>query len=222
MLPTVDEMEAYIRAKAAELGIDPDVAVKVAKGEGLKKDTWQANAQLDYGRERSYGPFQLHRAPAGYRQGMGNDFYNDTGLDPADTSTWKPGVDYALGKAKKGGWGPWFGAKAQGITGMMGIGGQPSHGTLPPRPTETVAQPGGLLEPENSSPVNMADVSPSQEETTIPGSGQASKWAAGGKALQQLSQLGQEDVAPFQWLRPDIAATGYYKPYKVQFGGLLG
>ena len=124
MLPTTDQFEAYIRQKAIELGIDPDVAVRVAKSEGLQEGTWQSNYVQPYGREASYGPFQLHVDPTGKRPGMGNDFMHDTGLNPADPSTWRQGVDYALGKANTGGWGPWFGAKREGITGKMGIGQQ--------------------------------------------------------------------------------------------------
>lgn len=120
-LPSVQEMEAYIRQAAAARGINPDIAVRVARSEGLAPDTWQSNVTLKYGREQSYGPFQLHVAPAGYKPGMGNDFVKATGLDPSDPSTWKQGVDFALDNAAKGGWGPWFGAKGVGITGMMGI-----------------------------------------------------------------------------------------------------
>lgn len=125
MLPTVEQMEAYIRQKAVEMGIDPEIAVRVARSEGLRPDTWQSNVQQPYGREASYGPYQLHVDPTGKRPGMGNDFMKATGLDPADPATWKTGVDYALGRAKEGGWSPWFGAKKIGITGKMGIGEAP-------------------------------------------------------------------------------------------------
>jgi hypothetical protein len=122
-LPSVQEMEAFIRAEAIKRGIDPSIAVRVAKGEGLAPDTWQANANLSYGREQSYGPFQLHVAPKGHKPGLGNAFIAKTGLNPADPNTWKQGVQFALDNAATGGWSPWFGAKANGITGMMGIKG---------------------------------------------------------------------------------------------------
>lgn len=125
-LPPVAEMEAYIRRKAIEMGIDPDVAVRVARSEGLKANTWQSDLQQPYGREASYGPFQLHVDPTGKRPGMGNDFKNATGLNPADPSTWDEGIDFALGQAKKGGWSPWMGAAKENITGFMGIGGKPA------------------------------------------------------------------------------------------------
>lgn len=125
-LPSVAEMEAYIRRKAVELGIDPDVAVRVARSEGLRPNTWQSDLQQPYGRERSYGPFQLHVDPTGKWPGMGNDFMAKTGLNPANPDTWDEGIDFALGQAKQGGWGPWMGAAKENITGFMGIGGRPA------------------------------------------------------------------------------------------------
>jgi hypothetical protein len=230
-LPSVQEMEAYIRAKARELGIDPDIAVRVARSEGLKEGTWQATANLAYGRERSYGPFQLHVAPKGYRQGMGNDFVKSTGLDPSDPRNWRQGVDFALNQAQRGGWSPWFGAKKIGVTGKMGIGGQPGPAAappepMPPRPTDTVAQPGGLLGPSEAMapPPAVADYSPSQEpdDRLVPGS--SKKWEAWGSVAQQLAQLGkEEEPPPFQWLTPGIVVSGdRYSPLKPGIGGLLG
>ena len=126
-LPSVSQMEAYIRAKAAELGIDPDVAMRVARSEGLKPNTWQSDLQQPYGREASYGPFQLHVDPTGKRPGMGNDFMKATGLNPANPDTWDEGIDFALAQARQAGWGPWMGAAKEDITGFMGIGGQPAQ-----------------------------------------------------------------------------------------------
>lgn len=128
MMPSVAEMEAYIRQAALTRGIDPDVAVRVAKTEGLGDGIWQSNVTLDYGRERSYGPFQLHVAPAGRSPGLGNAFMEQTGLDPSDPSTWRQGVDFALENAAKGGWSPWMGAAKAGITGMDGIGVRDDRG----------------------------------------------------------------------------------------------
>lgn len=146
-LPSVAEMEAYIRRKALEMGIDPDVAVAVAKGEGLAPDTWQSNLEQPYGREASYGPFQLHVDPTGKRPGMGNDFMAATGLNPANPDTWDEGVDYALGRAKEGGWSPWMGAKAKGITGFMGIGGEPAAAAEPAQATQAASYSAGEYVP---------------------------------------------------------------------------
>ena len=112
----------YIRKAALARGIDPNVAVKAMRGEGLAPGVWQSNFKQPYGRERSYGAMQLHVAPEGARPGMGNDFVRDTGLNPADPKNYKQMIDYGLDNVVKKGWGPWYGAKAQGITGMMGVG----------------------------------------------------------------------------------------------------
>ena len=137
-IPDIKALEAYIRQAALSRGIDPDVAVRVAKSEGLQPGTWQGNAQLAYGREQSYGPFQLHVAPSGYRPGLGNEFVNQTGLDPSDPANVYHGIDFALDQAKQTGWGPWFGAKRVGIAPMQGIGTvQPNTDT----PRAQYAQP---------------------------------------------------------------------------------
>lgn len=133
-LPSVQEMEAYIRQAAQARGIDPDIAVRVARSEGLAPKTWQSNVMLKYGREQSYGPFQLHVAPEGYKPGMGNDFMKATGLNPADPSTWKQGVDFALDNAAKGGWAPWFGRKNVGVGVWDGIAGAQALGVSQPQP----------------------------------------------------------------------------------------
>lgn len=120
-------IEAYIRQAAQARGINPDIAVAVAKSEGGLNDPYrQAEAILSYGREQSYGPFQLHLP-----KGLGKEALA-AGVDPR--KDWQGGVDFALDAAKRGGWGPWFGAKKIGITGMEGIngrGGGPSVPALP-------------------------------------------------------------------------------------------
>jgi hypothetical protein len=120
---TFEEAKEYVRQAAIARGADPEIALQVARSEGLQPGTWQGKSMLKYGLEQSYGPFQLHRAPEGYQSGMGNDFQKATGLDPADPANWRQTVDYGLNQAigGKGGWGPWYGAKVHGITGKMGL-----------------------------------------------------------------------------------------------------
>jgi hypothetical protein len=115
-LPSVDDQTNYITQAAIARGIDPNIALRVARSEGLQPGTWQSNVYKSGVREPSYGPFQLNNAG-----GLGTLFQKQTGLDP---SNWKAGVDFALDQAKAGGWSPWYGAKNAGITGMTGIQGQ--------------------------------------------------------------------------------------------------
>ncbi len=127
-LPTVSEMETYIRQAATARGIDPDIAVKVARSEGLAPNTWQSNYKRGGYREPSYGPFQLLQGGSGtgFPKGMGNDFRRQTGLDPSDPENTYAAIDFALDQAARGGWGPWYGAAKVGVGRRDGLqGAQP-------------------------------------------------------------------------------------------------
>jgi hypothetical protein len=112
--PSDDEAQAFIIKKARELGKDPQEALRVWANEG--KGAWQSNYKKRGVREPSHGPMQLLSGGAGtgYSRGLGNEFQEETGLDPSDPRTWQEGTDYALSHAAQGGWGPWYGAKRAG------------------------------------------------------------------------------------------------------------
>lgn len=122
------EIIDYIRRAAIARGIDPDVALEVARREAL--NVFDPN-QPDLGGDdrSSFGVYQLHyggRSAAMPNAGLGDEFTRRTGLRADDPSTWRQQVDFSLDYAKDHGWGSWMGAKAAGITGMMGINGNPS------------------------------------------------------------------------------------------------
>lgn len=118
-------VEEYIRYAAAQRGIDPDIAVRVAQGEGGLKDPFRrgegpapkSQAPGFGATENSFGPLQLYISGTG--AGLG-DRAVAAGIDPR--KDWKGGVDFALDEVARRGWGQWYGAKAAGITGMMGVG----------------------------------------------------------------------------------------------------
>lgn len=117
--PPQGAIEAYIRHAAKQRGIDPEIAVRVAMSEGGVSDpTRQSDVVKNGVREQSYGPFQLYMGG-----GLGNEFQQATGLHPSDPGAWQKGIDFALDKAKEGGWGPWYGAAKAGIGNRDGIGG---------------------------------------------------------------------------------------------------
>jgi len=130
----MNEIEAYIRQQATRYGIDPDVAVRVARSEGGLRDPYRhgegpAPRSQDprFGKlENSYGPFQLYVSGTG--AGLG-DRALAAGIDPS--KNWQGAIDYALNEISQKGWGQWYGAKGQGITGMMGIGGRPANAPAP-------------------------------------------------------------------------------------------
>ncbi len=111
-------LEPYIRASAKQHGVDPDTAVRVARSEGLGSFLGDGG--------KSGGAFQLYTGG-----GLGNAFQKQTGLSPLDPANERATIDFAMQNAAKGGWGPWNGAKKIGVTGMMGINGQPSAGAAP-------------------------------------------------------------------------------------------
>ena len=110
-------LSGYIRETARKYGIDPEVALKVAKSEGLS--TFRSGVRTKSGQEEpSWGAFQLYTGG-----GLGNQFQKETGLDPSDPKNEKATIDYALKTAAKTGWGPWHGAKNTGIGEYEGISG---------------------------------------------------------------------------------------------------
>ncbi len=122
------DLADYIRQAALARGIDPNVALRVAGGEGGLSNPFRhgegpapkSQAPGFGALENSFGPFQLYVSGTG--AGLG-DRAVAAGIDPR--KNWQGGVDFALDEAKRKGWGQWYGAKANGITGMMGIGGAP-------------------------------------------------------------------------------------------------
>jgi hypothetical protein len=106
----------YITDAAKARGIDPDVALRVAKSEGL--------AQYEGDEGSSFGPYQLHYggvAGGGNAvSGLGDRFTKQTGLNARDPSTWRKQVDFALDTAAKEGWGAWHGWKGPERAGLPG------------------------------------------------------------------------------------------------------
>ena len=107
---------AHIRETAKKYGIDPEVALRVAKSEGLS--SFQSGVFKNGKQEPSFGAFQLYTGG-----GLGNKFRKETGLDPADPKNEDATIDYALKYASQHGWGSWYGAKNTGIGEYEGIGG---------------------------------------------------------------------------------------------------
>lgn len=135
MAINVREVEQYIRQAAARRGIDPNIAVRVARSEGLAPGVWQSNVVKNGRRETSYGPFQLLVGG-----GLGDKFRRQTGMDPSDPSSVYAQVDFALDQASQGGWGPWYGAAKVGVGRWDGLRGARPTGVstrAPEIPPET-------------------------------------------------------------------------------------
>lgn len=117
------EYEAFCRAESLRRGIDPDTAVIVANSEGSLTEPARRGT---FATGSSWWAFQLHYGGRGYEYlgttaGMGNSFTELTGWRPGDPAAWRDAMRYALDAVTRGGWGPWYGAKARGITGFYGV-----------------------------------------------------------------------------------------------------
>lgn len=123
---TQAEVEDIIRQEAGRRGIDPSVAIAVARSEGISG--YQSNARRpDGSRERSYGPYQLFMDG-----GLGNEFLRQTGINPEtdrSEASIRKQVQFSLDYAAKNGWGPnstWYGAGKVGISDRQGLTGAKS------------------------------------------------------------------------------------------------
>lgn len=131
--PTGD-LRAYTRAKAASLGIDPDVAERVfGEGEGGFDDPVRQSDVVYQGRrEESYGPAQMNMTG-----GLGTALLQERGVDVRDPKNVYAGIDYALEHAVRNGWGAFHGAARVGVGEREGIGQTPRR----PSSGQPVAMP---------------------------------------------------------------------------------
>jgi len=109
------EKEAFIRAEAAKRGINPNVAMAVARSEGFN------NFRSTIPGETSYGAFQLNVSPGGSKGHLGDQFRSKTGLDPADPNNERAGIQFALDDVQKNGWAAFHGARNTGIGRWQGV-----------------------------------------------------------------------------------------------------
>lgn len=115
------EIVDFVQDAAIKRGINPWIACAVASSEG-GLGIWNAHGHFDTG--DSYWPLQLHYGGppySGTTPGMGNGFTALTGWQPGDIGAGRDSVRYALNRAKRSGWGAWYGAAGLGLVGYEGI-----------------------------------------------------------------------------------------------------
>ena len=98
--------EAFIRDYAAKIGVNPDLAVGIARAEGLNPTGFRTPNQastvdVSGGQPFSFGDFQLNT-----KGGMGLDALK-AGINPADAAQWQKADIFALDRMKSGGIAPW-------------------------------------------------------------------------------------------------------------------
>ncbi|OQP84191.1 hypothetical protein BTR14_20530 [Rhizobium rhizosphaerae] len=186
------DIASYITKAAMQRGIDPDIALRVARSEG-GLDSWnrQSLVMKNGVQEPSFGPYQLYMGG-----GLGNAFQRQTGLDPRLAANGPAGVDFALDHAAKNGWGAWYGAKHAGIGNWQGIGAAPGVGA-----EQTGSVMNSVLQQGSAAAKGLGDVAKATTGT-VQGVGQL------GTALSSLGQ--QMSLSPMSG-----SAVG-------QYGGLWG
>lgn len=120
------EVAAYIREAALKRGINPNVALGVADGEGLGGSTPTHLTPGDFDANKnptSFGPFQMHRGGAG---SVGTEYEKASGHKVDDPTYWKEQIDFSLDWAKKHGWSAWYGRAMHGIGEREGLNYDPN------------------------------------------------------------------------------------------------
>ena len=117
---SASDREGWIRSYAQAVGIDPQIAISVARSEGFSSYSGDQGT--------SFGDFQLHLTPGGRGGAVGDQFKKATGLDPTDPANERAMDEFALRWAATHGWGDFHGAKNSGISQWQGIGAQGAAG----------------------------------------------------------------------------------------------
>ncbi|MGR9149594.1 hypothetical protein ACU8MT_09035 [Rhizobium leguminosarum] len=179
------DIASYISQAAAKRGIDPDIALRVAKSEGgLNSWNMQSLYKKNGVQEPSFGPFQLYKGG-----GLGNDFMRKTGLDPALAANGPAGVDFALDHASKNGWGAWYGAGKAGIGNFEGIGANPGMGSAADEVNKLASSAGAATKGLDTFGGGLGKIGSALSSTSFPAAPSASGGSGGGGLFGWLSGL---------------------------------
>jgi cell wall-associated NlpC family hydrolase len=210
-----EDVAGYIRSAAAQRGIDPEVAIRVAQSEG----GLVPNKTGVFKTGQSFWPFQLHYGGPGYEKfgnvaGMGNSFTAQTGFQPGDPGAWKAATDYALDAAAKNGWGAWYGARNVGVTGYQGINRQAQQTAAPPAQGTAGLSRAREAPPATTAPADAPDWFKGYAAAGGQTSTAAAPAARGGAAASQPSTLspeaaGKQAVAA-SWALQQLGSKAYY------------
>ncbi|TAX45927.1 hypothetical protein ELI02_29885 (plasmid) [Rhizobium leguminosarum] len=179
------DIASYISQAAAKRGIDPDIALRVAKSEGgLNSWNMQSLYKKNGVQEPSFGPFQLYKGG-----GLGNDFMRKTGLDPALAANGPAGVDFALDHASKKGWGAWYGAGKAGIGNFDGIGANPGMGSAADAVNKLASSAGAATKGLDTFGGGLGKIGSALSSSSFPAAPAASGGSGGGGLFGWLSGL---------------------------------
>jgi len=150
----INSIASYIYGRAPKFNVDPNLALGVARYEGLNPKTI---GSPEFGnkdaRGYSFGPFQLFSgspdpmniAPGG----MAYEFKQKFGSAPS-RENWQQQVDFALERMGKSGTGPWYAVRDRGGVGPVSAGGREY--------AQSLGLLGGQPLPESVSSVDRAGI----------------------------------------------------------------
>jgi len=149
----------YIYRRAQQLGVDPNMALGIARFEGLNPNTLGAPT---FGNKDaagySFGPFQLYSASPDPSKiapgGLAYEFQQRFGSAPS-RENWQQQVDFSLETMKNRGVSPWYAVRDQGGVEAITQKGQAFAGELGLRPAAVSSAP--LAPPSADAAAPAAD-----------------------------------------------------------------
>jgi hypothetical protein len=156
LMAEISDIASYIYGRAPEFNVDPDLALGIARFEGLNQKTIGSDTFGNKdARGYSFGPFQLFSGSSDPNKiapgGMAYEFVQKYGEAPS-RSNWQQQVDFALDRMKNVGTSPWYAVRDRGGPQAVAAGGREYATSM------------GLLGP-NNTPVNVALAQP--EKVTV-------------------------------------------------------
>jgi len=124
----IGDIASYIYSRAQEIGVDPNLALGVARFEGLNPNTIGSSTFGNRdSRGYSFGPFQLFSGSPDPSKiapgGMAYEFQQRYGSAPS-RENWQQQVDFSLERMKSSGTGPWHAVRNRGGPEVVSRGGE--------------------------------------------------------------------------------------------------
>jgi len=127
-MANINDIASYIYGRAPNFNVDPNLALGVARFEGLNPNTIGSPTFGNRdARGYSFGPFQLFSGSPDPRRiapgGMAYEFQQRFGSAPS-RENWQQQVDFALERMGKTGTSPWYAVRDRGGVGPVTQGGR--------------------------------------------------------------------------------------------------
>jgi len=223
-MATVEEIADYIWRRSPQLGVNPALALGIARYEGLNPNTIGSKT---FGnpdaRGYSFGPYQLYSGSSDPSKiapgGMAYEFQQKYGQAPS-RENWQQQVDFSLETMANRGTSPWYAVRDRG--------GPERITDLGTQYARTLGLDGGLLSQSAAQPAakqqESADVAAAQKSDATPQKTELEKY----KEDQLFKGLASSGLAMMQagMAKPNapmLAAVGNRPKYREDiFAGLLG